>query len=73
MVCSGSEDSAFNYLKDYRIKVQNRYPFVIPNGKKMVIKGSSFESGTIFTSFKDRPSVKFDSSLENKISENTGK
>ena len=73
MVCSGSEDSAFNYLKDYRIKVQNRYAFVIPNTKRMVLDVSSFESGSIFTSFKDRPTFKFESNIENKIPENKGK
>jgi hypothetical protein len=73
MVCSGSEDSAFDYLKDYRIKVKNRYSFVTPNSGKMKIEGASHESGTIFTSFKDRPAIDFDSSSENKITENIEK
>jgi len=73
MVCSGSEDSAFNYLKDYRIKVQNRYAFVIPNTKRIILDVSSFESGSIFTSFKDRPAFNFDSNIENKIPDNIGK
>lgn len=69
MVCSGSEDSSFNYLKDYRIKVQSRFPFVMANDKKTIINAASFESGTIFTSFKDRPSVEFTTTTENKIKE----
>ncbi|MEI6092047.1 MAG: hypothetical protein WCQ47_00010 [bacterium] len=73
MVCSGSEDSSFNYLKDYRIKVQSRFPFIMPNDKKTRIKASSFESGTIFTSFKDRPSVEFETITEDKITENVEK
>ncbi|MEI6080281.1 MAG: hypothetical protein WCQ53_06580 [bacterium] len=73
MVCSGNEDSAFNYLRDYRIKVQARYPFVVANDKKITINGSSYESGTIFTSFKERPAMEFNTNLENKIIENNGK
>ena len=73
MVCSGSEDSAFDYLKDYRIKVKNRYSFVTPNSGKMKIEGASYESGTIFTPFEERPAIDFSSNSENKITENTEK
>jgi hypothetical protein len=73
MVCSGSEDSAFNYLKDYRIKTQNRYSFVMSDSGKTRIEGVSYESGTIFTSFKDRPAIGFESNSENKMIDSTGK
>jgi len=64
MICSGSPESTFDYLKDYRIKTQNRYAFVIPNAKKIRIEGVSYESGTIFTSFKDRPVIEFKTDIE---------
>jgi len=68
-VVSGSASGVFEYLKDYKIKVQDRFAFVVPDKKKIMISGISYETGTIFTSFKDRPSIKFDSLIESRIAE----
>jgi len=68
-VVSGSASGVFDYLKDYKIKVQDRYSFVIPDNKKVLISGISYEKGGIFTSFKERPAIKFETQLQNKMPE----
>ena len=68
-IVSGSATGAFDYLKDYRIKVQDRFAFMAPDKKKIVVSGSSYEKGGIFTSFKNRPGVKFYTVVENRIAE----
>ena len=68
-VVSGSGNGMFDYLKDYRVKVQDRFAFVIPDKKKVIIAGFSYEKGGIFTSFKERPGIKFNLATENKIAE----
>lgn len=68
-VVSGSASGVFEYLKDYKIKVQDRFTFVVPDKKKITISGISYENGSIFTSFKDRPAIKFESAVESRIAE----
>jgi len=72
-VCSGSSEGLFDYLKDYRVRVQRRYAFVVPDGKKLVINGSSYEKGKIFTPFKDRPDISFEQKILNTIDEKVEK
>ena len=72
-VYSGSSEGLFDYLRDYRIRVQRRYPFVVPDGKKVVVNGSSYEKGKIFTPFKDRPDINFKQKVFNTIEEKVEK
>ena len=72
-VYSGSSEGLFDYLRDYRIRVQRRYPFVVPDGKKVVVNGSSYENGKIFTPFKDRPDISFEQKVINTITEKVEK
>jgi len=72
-VYSGSSEGLFDYLKDYRVRVQRRYPFVVPEGKKVVVSGSSYEKGKLFTPFKDRPDISFEQKVINTIEEKVEK
>lgn len=72
-VYSGSSQGLFDYLKDYRIRVQRRYAFVVPDGKKVIVSGSSYEKGKIFTPFKDRPDISFEQKILNTIEEKVEK
>ena len=72
-VYSGNGEGVFNYLVDYRIKTQKRYQFVIPDAKKFYLEGIGYESGSIFTSFKNRPAIEFNKKIEDKIAENIEK
>ncbi len=72
-VYSGSSTGLFDYLKDYRVRVQRRYAFIVPNGKKVVVSGSSYEKGKIFTPFKDRPDISFEQKVLNTIEEKVEK
>lgn len=73
LVCSGNPQGLFDYLKDYRVRVQRRYSFVVPNEKKVVVNSRSFEKGKIFTSFKDRPELDFSYKTLDYIEEKTDK
>ena len=68
-IVSGRSSGIFDYLKDYRIKVQGRYPFIAPDKKKTSISAISYEKGGIFTSFKDRPGIKFNMVTDDSIAE----
>ena len=59
-VYAGNAEGLFDYLKDYRARIQRRYSFIVPNGKKIVVSGTSYEKGKIFTPFKDRPDINFE-------------
>jgi len=72
-VYSGSSEGLFDYLKDYRIRVQRRYAFVVPEGKKVIVSGSSYEKGRIFTPFKERPDISFEQKMFNTIEETVEK
>ena len=72
-VYSGSAEGLFDYLRDYRIRVQRRYAFVIPDSKKMVLNGISYEKGRIFTPFKERPDIEFEQKVVNTIEEKVEK
>ena len=72
-VFSGSSEGLFDYLKDYRVRVQRRYAFVVPDGKKVVVSGSSYEKGRVFTPFKDRPDISFEQKVINTIEEKVEK
>ena len=72
-VYAGNAEGLFDYLKDYRARVQRRYSFVVPNGRKTIVSGTSFEKGWIFTPFKDRPDIKFEQKTLNTIEEKVEK
>ena len=72
-VYSGSSEGLFDYLKDYRIRVQRRYSFVVPDSKKVIVSGSSYEKGKLFTPFKDRPDISFEQKVINTIEEKVEK
>jgi len=72
-VYAGNAEGLFDYLNDYRIRVQKRYAFVVPDGKKMVVSSTSYEKGRIFTPFKDRPDINFEQKVLNTIEEKTEK
>ena len=72
-VYAGNAEGLFDYLKDYRARVQRRYSFVVPDGKKMIVNGTSYEKGRIFTPFKDRPDINFEQKTLNTIEEKVEK
>jgi hypothetical protein len=72
-VYSGNAEGLFDYLKDYRIRVQRRYGFVVPDGKKVVVSGTSYEKGKVFTPFKERPDINFEQKIINTIEEKVEK
>ncbi len=72
-VYAGNAEGLFDYLKDFRARVQRRYSFIVPNGKKTVVSGTSFEKGKIFTPFKDRPEINFEQKTLNTIEEKVEK
>lgn len=72
-VYAGNAEGLFDYLKDYRARVQRRYAFVVPDGKKMIVSGTSYEKGRIFTPFKDRPEISFEQKTLNTIEEKVEK
>jgi hypothetical protein len=72
-IYAGNAEGLFDYLKDYRARVQRRYAFVVPDGKKIVVSGTSYEKGRIFTPFKDRPEISFEQKTLNTIEEKVEK
>ncbi|MBN1115322.1 MAG: hypothetical protein JXA66_08280 [Oligoflexia bacterium] len=72
-IYTGNAEGVFDYLNDYRIKVRSRYSFVIKDGKKFALDCTGYETGKIFTSFRDRPALKFDTRDQNYIASKTGK
>ena len=45
----------------------------VPDGKKMIVSGTSYEKGRIFTPFKDRPDISFEQTTLNAIQEKVEK
>jgi len=61
----GSAEGVFDYLNNYRVKIKSRQSFSIEDGVSYILTAKGFERGTLFTSFKDKPDLKFISRVEN--------
>jgi hypothetical protein len=68
IVYTGNSDGVFDYLNDYRINVSSRLSFVVKDGKRLNLDVTGYETGKLFTAFKDRPGIKFNTSERNYLS-----
>lgn len=65
VVYIGSAEGVFDYLNNYRVKIRARHSFNIEDGVSYILTSQGYEKGSIFTSFKDKPDIKFLSKIEN--------
>lgn len=65
VVYVGNADGVFDYLNNYRVKIRSRHSFNVDDGVSYVLTSQGYEKGSIFTSFKDKPDIKFISKIEN--------
>lgn len=65
VVYVGNAEGLFDYLNNYRVKVKSRHSFNVEDGVSYKLTSLGYEKGTIFTSFKDKPNIKFVSKIEN--------
>jgi hypothetical protein len=72
VVYVGNADGVFDYLNNYRVKVKSRHSFSIEDGVSYILDADGFEKGTLFTSFKDKPDIRFISRVENYSAINIG-
>ena len=63
MVFRGHGYWIFTYLKGYKFTVRASYTFTAGEGRQNVINARAFERGNMTTELKDRPAIKFTSTL----------
>jgi hypothetical protein len=63
MVFRGHGYGIFSYLKGYRFTARSSHTFTAAEGRQVVITAKAYEKGNITTELKDRPDVKFETSL----------
>lgn len=63
MVFRGHGYGIFSYLKGYRFTVRASHAFTAGEGRHTLMTVRAFEKGNLTTELKDRPAVKFESSL----------
>lgn len=63
MVFRGHGYGVFSYLKGYRFTVRASHAFTAGEGRHTLMMVRAFEKGNITTELKDRPALKFESSL----------
>ena len=63
MVFRGHGFGIFTYLKGYRFTVRASHTFLAAEGRQNVIVARAHEKGTAMTELRDRPEIKFESSI----------
>lgn len=63
-VYAGNRTGIFNYLNDYRIRVEEIYSFESKAGDLIDITTQTYKKGSFLTSFKNRPSIRFYKKIE---------
>lgn len=58
VVYRGNDTGVFSYLKDYRITRENRFQLDVKKVDQTRVEVQTFESGSLFADFKDRPQLK---------------
>lgn len=58
IVYRGNDTGVFSYLKDYRITRENRFKLDVKKVNETRVEVQTFESGSMFSDFKDRPQLK---------------
>ncbi len=58
IVYRGNDTGVFSYLKDYRITRENRFKLDVKKVNETRVEVQTFESGSVFSDFKDRPQLK---------------
>ncbi len=58
IIYRGNDSGVFSYLKDYRITRENKFTLNVKKVNETRVEVQTFESGSLFSDFKDRPQLK---------------
>ena len=63
MVYRGRGFGVFSYLKGYVYTLRSSHTFHAEEGKRLTLKTIAFEKGAITTDHRDRPAIRFESTI----------